>query len=84
MKFTLDWLQTYLNTDGLSPELLADHLTMLGLEVDTVLPLYEDLAPLRTGEILTAEKLANADKLHKAIQKLDPKVREQLQAELQK
>jgi len=36
---------------------------------------------------LTAEQsaaLANADKLHKAIQKLDPKVREQLQAELQK
>ena len=63
MKFTLDWLHTYLNTDGLSPELLADHLTMLGLEVDTVLPLYEDLAPLQTGEILTAEKLANADKL---------------------
>jgi len=36
---------------------------------------------------LTAEQsaaLANADKLNKAIQKLDPKVREQLQAELQK
>ncbi|MCU6496334.1 hypothetical protein LPN04_00845 [Rugamonas sp. A1-17] len=36
---------------------------------------------------LTAEQsaaLANADKLNKAIQKLDPKVREQLQSELQK
>jgi len=36
---------------------------------------------------LTAEQsaaLASADKLNKAIQKLDPKVREQLQAELQK
>lgn len=63
MKFTLDWLNNYLNIDGLSTAEIADHLTMLGLEVDSVLPLYEELAPLRTGLILTADKLANADKL---------------------
>ncbi len=50
-------------SDGLSTDRLADHLTMLGLEVDSVESLYEELAPLKTGHILTAEKHPNADKL---------------------
>ncbi len=63
MKFTLDWLQQYVKTDGLSPAELADHLTMLGLEVDAVTELYTELAPLKTAEILAAEPHPNADKL---------------------
>jgi len=63
MKFTRDWLQNYIDTDGLSNEQLADHLTMLGLEVDSVEQLYQDLAPLMTGHILSAEKHPDADKL---------------------
>ncbi|WP_136799119.1 MULTISPECIES: phenylalanine--tRNA ligase subunit beta [Desulfosediminicola] len=63
MKFTRDWLQNYVDTDELSNEQLADHLTMLGLEVDSVEQLYQDLAPLKTGHILTAEKHPDADKL---------------------
>jgi len=63
MKLTLNWLQNYVDLDGLSPEKLADHLTMLGLEVDTVTPLYEELAPLRTGQVIDAEKHPDADKL---------------------
>ncbi|MFH0781815.1 MAG: phenylalanine--tRNA ligase subunit beta [Pseudomonadota bacterium] len=63
MKLTLDWLQNYVDLDGLAPEKLADHLTMLGLEVDAVSPLYEELAPLRTGLVVAAEKHPDADKL---------------------
>ncbi len=63
MKLTLDWLQNYVDLDGLAPEKLADHLTMLGLEVDAVTPLYNELAPLRTGLVVAAEKHPDADKL---------------------
>jgi phenylalanyl-tRNA synthetase beta chain len=63
MKFTRDWLQTYVDTDGLSTEQLAEHLTMLGLEVDSVEELHSDLANLKTGLILKAEKHPDADKL---------------------
>ena len=37
MKFTLNWLQDYVYTTSLSPEQLAAQLTMLGLEVDSVI-----------------------------------------------
>ncbi len=63
MKLTLDWLQNYVDLGDLAPEKLADHLTMLGLEVDAVTPLYEELAPLRTGLVVAAEKHPDADKL---------------------
>ena len=63
MKLTLDWLQNYVDLDGLAPEKLADHLTMLGLEVDAVTPLYNELTPLRTGLVVAAEKHPDADKL---------------------
>lgn len=63
MKFTLDWLQQYVDTEGISPEQLADKLTMLGLEVDSVTPLYRELAPLKTGLVTSCEKHPNADKL---------------------
>ncbi len=63
MKLTLDWLQNYVDLGGLAPEKLADHLTMLGLEVDAVTPLYDELAPLRTGLVVAAEKHPDADKL---------------------
>ncbi|MBU1564439.1 MAG: phenylalanine--tRNA ligase subunit beta [Proteobacteria bacterium] len=63
MKLTLDWLQNYVDLGGLAPEKLADHLTMLGLEVDAATPLYAELAPLRTGLVVAAEKHPDADKL---------------------
>lgn len=63
MKFTLSWLQKYVDTAGLSPEELAEELTMLGLEVDTVAPLYEELAALKTGLVISCEKHPDADKL---------------------
>ncbi len=63
MKLTLDWLQNYVDLEGLAPEKLADHLTMLGLEVDALTPLYEELAQLRTGLVLATDKHPDADKL---------------------
>jgi len=45
MKFTLDWLQEYVNTDGLSAAEIAEHLTMLGLEVDAVTEVFAELRP---------------------------------------
>ena len=63
MKLTLQWLQSYVDLRGLSPEKLADHLTMLGLEVDSVAPLFPDLSSLRTGLVLSADKHPSADKL---------------------
>jgi phenylalanyl-tRNA synthetase beta chain len=63
MKLTLDWLQNYVDIAGLTPDELADHLTMLGLEVDSVAPLFEELAPLKTGLVVAAERHPDADKL---------------------
>ena len=63
MKFTLNWLQEYVKLDNPAPEELADKLTMLGLEVDAVEPLFEDLASLQTAQVISAESHPNADKL---------------------
>ena len=63
MKFTLNWLQNYIDIQNLTPEKLAEHLTMLGLEVDTIVPLYQELAELKTGLVTSAVKHPDADKL---------------------
>lgn len=63
MKLTRNWLQNYVDIDGISNEQLADHLTMLGLEVDAVENLYQSLDGLKTGHIVTAKPHPDADKL---------------------
>jgi len=63
MKFTLDWLKDYTDIEGLTAEQIADNLTMLGLEVDSVTPLYEELADLKTATVLETTPHPNADKL---------------------
>ncbi len=63
MKFTLDWLKNYVDLDDVAPEKLADELTMVGLEVDSVTALYEDLSSLKTGRVLSVERHPNAEKL---------------------
>lgn len=64
MKFTLDWLKEYVDTGDLSPEILAEHLTMLGLEVDSVTPLFPELQAFKTAKVLSVEQHPDADKLH--------------------
>lgn len=63
MKFTLNWLKNYIDIQSLSSDQLAEHLTMLGLEVDAIAPLYQELADLKTGLVTSAEKHPDADKL---------------------
>ncbi|MFN2353802.1 MAG: phenylalanine--tRNA ligase subunit beta [Desulfopila sp.] len=63
MKFTTDWLQNYVDIDGLSLEELSDNLTMLGLEVEAVTPLHEELAPIKIARILQASPHPDADTL---------------------
>jgi phenylalanyl-tRNA synthetase beta chain len=63
MKFTLNWLKNYIDIESLSPNELAENLTMLGLEVDSIAPLYQELGTLKTGLVLSADKHPDADKL---------------------
>jgi len=63
MKFTIDWLNEYVNTDGITPAELADHLTMLGLEVDAVTELFQELAPVKTALVQSVERHPDADNL---------------------
>lgn len=63
MKFTTNWLKNYVDIDGLSPQNLADKLTMLGLEVEAVTPLYERLGAVKVAKILEAAPHPDADKL---------------------
>ena len=63
MKFTYNWLQNYVDLDRLTPEKLADELTMVGLEVDSISHLYEKLSTLKTGRVLAVQPHPDADKL---------------------
>ena len=62
MKFTLSWLKDHLDTDA-AVEQIADTLTAIGLEVESVSNPAEALAPFRVAKILSAEKHPQADKL---------------------
>jgi phenylalanyl-tRNA synthetase beta chain len=63
MKFTLSWLGKYISLNGLTPEQLAERLTMLGLEVDAVEELYVGLDAIQTAKVLSVQKHPNADRL---------------------
>ncbi|NTV12991.1 MAG: phenylalanine--tRNA ligase subunit beta [Desulfobulbaceae bacterium] len=62
MKFTINWLKNYLDFE-LSVQELADRLTMLGLEVDSVASLYPDLTGVRVARIMAVQPHPNADRL---------------------
>ena len=62
MKFTLNWLTDWLETDA-DPATIADTLTNIGLEVEGIENPAEALAPFRVAKVLTAEKHPQADKL---------------------
>jgi phenylalanyl-tRNA synthetase beta chain len=63
MKFTLSWLNQFITTGERSPADIADRLTMLGLEVDSVEELFTDLAPITTAKVTEVHKHPDADKL---------------------
>ncbi len=62
MKFTLNWLKEYTDID-LPVETLADKLTMLGLEVDYVTELHQDLDAIKVAKIVAVRPHPDADRL---------------------
>src|SRR6201992_94183 len=62
MKFTLSWLKEHLNTD-VDAATIAEKLTAIGLEVESVTDPGAALKDFVVGEVVTAEKHPNADKL---------------------
>ena len=63
MKFTLSWLQDFLDTDLTSSDLEKGFLK-LGLEVEALNYPYKDLGGLRVAQIKSVEKHPNAGKLN--------------------
>jgi len=62
MKFTLSWLKEHLDTDE-PLEKLADKLTMIGLEVESIEDRAKALAPFTIARVISAEQHPNADRL---------------------
>ncbi|MGB0732997.1 MAG: phenylalanine--tRNA ligase subunit beta [Pontibacterium sp.] len=62
MKFSEKWLRELVNPAADTAE-LAHQVTMAGLEVDDIEPVAKPFSGVIVGEILTAEKHPNADKL---------------------
>ncbi|WGR99419.1 phenylalanine--tRNA ligase subunit beta [Bradyrhizobium sp. ISRA443] len=62
MKFTLSWLKDHLETDE-PLEKLADKLTMIGLEVESIEDKAKRLAPFTIARVISAEQHPNADRL---------------------
>ncbi len=62
MKFTLAWLKEHLDT-ATTVDGIAEKLTMIGLEVESVDDPAKAFAPFRIARVLSAEKHPNADRL---------------------
>lgn len=63
MRFSEAWLREWVNPD-VSTEVLADQLSMAGLEVDSVEPAAPGFAGVVVGKVLGCEKHPDADKLN--------------------
>jgi phenylalanyl-tRNA synthetase beta chain len=66
MKFTLAWLKDHLDTAA-DAAAIAEKLTSLGLEVESVVDRSKDLAPFRVGYVVEAKPHPNADRLRVCI-----------------
>jgi len=62
MKFSEQWLRTWVNPDVSRDELVA-RLSMVGLEVDAVTPVAGEFSGVVVGEVLSTEQHPDADKL---------------------
>lgn len=62
MKVTLNWLKQYVDFDW-SPQELAERLTMLGLEVESVHKIGGEFEGIVVAQILTRDKVSGSDKL---------------------
>lgn len=62
MKFTLSWLKEHLDTIA-TADGIAERLTMIGLEVESVEDPAKAFAPFRIARVVSAEQHPNADRL---------------------
>ncbi len=62
MKVSLSWLKEYVSVD-LEPSVIAEKLTMAGLEVDAVEKIYDYLANIVVAKVENVKKHPNADRL---------------------
>src|SRR5438034_1655647 len=62
MKFTLAWLKEHFDTEAPLPA-IVDRLTMIGLEVESVVDRGKMLAPFTIARVISAEQHPNADRL---------------------
>jgi phenylalanyl-tRNA synthetase beta chain len=62
MKLTFNWLKQYVEFDW-SPEQLAERLTMLGLEVESMQKLGGEFEGVVVAQILSKDKVPGSDKL---------------------
>src|SRR2546421_2346756 len=62
MKFTLSWLKDHLDTDE-PLEKLADRLTMIGLEVESIDDKAKALSAFTIARVIQAKQHPNADRL---------------------
>ncbi|MEO2068529.1 MAG: phenylalanine--tRNA ligase subunit beta [Desulfurobacteriaceae bacterium] len=63
MRITYNWLKEFIDIDDISPQEVADILTDVGIEVDSVRYAADNLEKVVTGKILKVEKHPNADRL---------------------
>ena len=64
MQVSIEWLNEYVDLEGITPEDIAHNLTMSGLEVEEIeykKPAFENI---KTAKIIKIENHPNADKLH--------------------
>src|SRR5256714_6161264 len=66
MKFTLSWLREHLDTDD-PLEKLADKLTMIGLEVESIEDKAKALGAFTIARVIEAKQHPNADRLRVCI-----------------
>ena len=62
MNVSTKWLSTYVDLSGISPQQLADRLTLAGLEVEGLEPIAHG-THLVIGEVVTCERMPNSDHL---------------------
>ena len=63
MRISLRWLSDYVDTAGLTPDEIADRLTMAGLEVEEVVASGPTLDGVVVGEVLDVRPHPDADRL---------------------
>lgn len=63
MRVSLEWLNEYVNLDGLSAETIAEALTNAGLEVEEIQRLGGNFSGVYVGKVQAVDPHPNADKL---------------------